>query len=48
MGLTGRGPLKDTDLSPGEFLYLADLPARLREDKRPGASGVVSRGATSP
>ena len=34
MCLTGRSLLKDTDLSPGEFLCLTGLAARLREDKK--------------
>jgi len=36
MNLRGRNLLKETDLTPEEFLYLVDLGARLREDKRAG------------
>ncbi len=32
--LSGRNLLKDIDLTPEEFLYVVDLGARLREDKR--------------
>jgi len=34
--LNGRNLLKDIDLTPEEFLYILDLAARLREDKRKG------------
>ena len=44
MGLTGRSLLKDTDLSSGEFLCLAGLAARLREDKRVGRQIYDRRG----
>ena len=34
MELTGRSLLKETDLTPDEFLYLLDLAAQLRLQKR--------------
>ena len=39
MELRGRNLLKETDLTPGEFGFLLDLAARLREDKRAGRGG---------
>ena len=36
MDLRGRSLLKEIDFSAEEFLYLVDLGARLRADKRAG------------
>jgi ornithine carbamoyltransferase len=41
--------LKEVDFTKDEFLYLIDLAAQLREDKRRGSrGGKSSPGATSP
>ena len=37
-GLRGRSLLKETDLSPGEFLYMVELGSRLRAEKRRGVA----------
>src|SRR6266568_1776248 len=37
--LHGRSLLKEIDFSPDEFLYLVDLGARLRAEKRAGGRG---------